>query len=134
MLEQILHFVEGIFVGGIVVLLIKYLEYKKDIRKDDLEYKTAISKDRAEVDGKMIDSELIQRREFMAEIALIRKEAKDRSDHYENQIVGLQKQLDEWKEKYYKLFEKYTQLIASNSELRGKYNELIVEINKFKAQ
>lgn len=117
-LKTTLEFVKDIFLAGIVVLIVKYLDYKKDLKKNE-----------SETENKLIDAELVERKEFREEVDLLRSEAKNREKHYESEIKELQKQLDDWRDKYYKLFEKYTQLISSNSELKGKYHELMNQVN-----
>ena len=119
--DSILGFTKDIILSAVVVLAVKYLDYRKD--KD---------KNKSEVESRLIDAELNERRDFKAEMESVKQEARDREEKYELQFKELQKQIDDWREKYYKLFEKYTELVTLNSDLKSKYHELMGKVDQIR--
>lgn len=119
--DTIISFVKDIALVGLLGAYIKYLDYKKEQAKTKLR-----SEDQA------YRNESAERAEYRKELDAMRKEAKERGDHDAREIKELQRQLDEWRDKYYKLFEKYTQISSSNSELRNKYTELWLTVKDLK--
>lgn len=119
--DSILGFTKDIILSAVVVLAVKYLDYRKD--KD---------KNKSEVESQLIDAELNERRDFKAEMESVKQEARDREEKYELQFKELQKQIDDWREKYYKLFEKYTELVTLNSDLKSKYHELMGKVDQIR--
>jgi len=119
--ETILGFTKDIILSAVVVLAIKFLDYQKDKNKN-----------KTDVESKLIEAEMTERRDFKAEMESVKQEAREREEKYEVQFKELQKQIDDWREKYYKLFEKYTELVTLNSDLKSKYHELMGKVDQIR--